>query len=73
MNIIPMIILTLPIISPTVVQLGFDPIWFGVVMVVMFSHIAALLPGSMRWDELGKSCHLSYSYISSWLSFPKEG
>jgi tripartite ATP-independent transporter DctM subunit len=35
MNIIPMIILTLPIIFPMVTELGFDPIWFGVVMVVM--------------------------------------
>lgn len=35
MNIIPMIILTLPIIFPVVQELGFDPIWFGVIMVVM--------------------------------------
>jgi tripartite ATP-independent transporter DctM subunit len=35
MNIIPMMILTLPIIFPMVIQVGFDPIWFGVVMVVM--------------------------------------
>ncbi|MCF8038300.1 MAG: TRAP transporter large permease subunit [Desulfohalobiaceae bacterium] len=35
MNIIPMMILTLPIIYPTVIQAGFDPIWFGVMMVIM--------------------------------------
>ena len=35
MNIIPMMILTLPILYPTVVQAGFDPIWFGVIMVIM--------------------------------------
>lgn len=35
MNIIPMMILTLPILFPTVVGLGFDPIWFGVIMVIM--------------------------------------
>jgi len=35
MNIIPMIMLTLPIIFPTVLALGFDPIWFGVIMVIM--------------------------------------
>ena len=35
MNIIPMIILTLPIFYPTIVFLDFDLIWFGVVMVVM--------------------------------------
>ncbi len=35
MNIIPMMLLTLPILFPAVMALGFDPIWFGVVMVVM--------------------------------------
>jgi len=35
MNIIPMILLTLPIFWPTIVALGFDPIWFGVIMVIM--------------------------------------
>ena len=35
MNIIPMIMLTLPILFPTIVALGFDPIWFGVIMVIM--------------------------------------
>jgi len=35
MNIIPMIILTLPILWPTIIVLGFDPIWFGVVMVII--------------------------------------
>jgi tripartite ATP-independent transporter DctM subunit len=35
MNIVPMIMLTLPILFPTVVSLGFDPIWFGVIMVMM--------------------------------------
>ncbi len=35
MNIIPMMMLTLPVLFPTVVGLGFDPIWFGVIMVIM--------------------------------------
>lgn len=35
MNIIPMIMLTLPIIFPTVQALGFDPIWFGVITVII--------------------------------------
>ena len=30
-----MLVLTLPILFPTVVALGFDPIWFGVVMVIV--------------------------------------
>jgi TRAP-type C4-dicarboxylate transport system permease large subunit len=35
MNVIPMILLTLPAIFPTVVALGFDPIWFGVLTVII--------------------------------------
>lgn len=35
MNIIPMIMLTLPILFPTITMLGFDPVWFGVIMVIM--------------------------------------
>jgi tripartite ATP-independent transporter DctM subunit len=35
MNIIPMMMLTLPIIYPVIVSLGFNPIWFGVIMVIM--------------------------------------
>ena len=35
MNIIPMLMITLPIIFPVIVALGFDPIWYGVVMVLM--------------------------------------
>jgi len=32
---ISMMILTLPVVFPVVLQLGFDPIWFGVVLTVM--------------------------------------
>lgn len=35
MNVIPAVLITLPMIFPTVFALGFDPIWFGVVMVIM--------------------------------------
>ncbi len=35
MNVIPMILLTLPAIFPTIEALQFDPIWFGVVCVVL--------------------------------------
>lgn len=35
MNSLPALILTLPIIFPTVVALGFDPIWFGVILVIL--------------------------------------
>jgi len=35
MNALPALILTLPIVFPTVVALGFDPIWFGVLLVIL--------------------------------------
>ena len=35
MAIIPMMMITIPMILPIVINLGFDPIWFGVVMVIM--------------------------------------
>jgi len=35
LNIIPMVMLTLPMLFPTITGLGFDPIWFGVIMVIM--------------------------------------
>ncbi len=35
MNVLPAVILTLPLIYPTVKTLGFDPTWFGVVMMII--------------------------------------
>jgi len=35
MNIIPLMMLTLPAIYPTIVGLGFDGIWFGVIAVIL--------------------------------------
>jgi len=35
LNVIPMILLVLPTIFPMIVALGFDPVWFGVVCVIM--------------------------------------
>jgi TRAP-type C4-dicarboxylate transport system permease large subunit len=35
MNVIPMIMLTMPTIFPTIVSLGFDPTWFGVLIVIL--------------------------------------
>jgi tripartite ATP-independent transporter DctM subunit len=35
MNVIPMILLTLPAIYPSIIALGFDPIWFGVITVIV--------------------------------------
>ncbi len=35
MNVIPMMMLTLPSLLPTILALGFDPIWFGVILVIL--------------------------------------
>ena len=43
MNALPVLILTLPVVFPTVVALGFDPIWFGV-LVVMMAEIGVITP-----------------------------
>jgi len=40
---VAMMLLTVPILYPAVVALGFDPVWFGVVLVI-FIEIAALTP-----------------------------
>lgn len=43
MNVIPMILLTLPAIFPTVKAMGFDPIWFGV-LTVMIMEMGQITP-----------------------------
>jgi TRAP-type C4-dicarboxylate transport system permease large subunit len=40
---VPMVILTIPIIYPVIVTLGFDPIWFGVI-VVRVMEIGSITP-----------------------------
>jgi tripartite ATP-independent transporter DctM subunit len=40
---IPMLVLTVPIFYPVVMALGYDPIWFGVIMVLMFE-MAVITP-----------------------------
>lgn len=35
MNVVPMIMLTLPAIFPTILAMGIDPIWFGVFIVIL--------------------------------------
>lgn len=34
MNVLPAMIITLPILFPTVIELGFNPIWFGVLLTI---------------------------------------
>ncbi|RLE41305.1 C4-dicarboxylate ABC transporter permease [Candidatus Woesearchaeota archaeon] len=40
---IPMLILTVPIFYPVVISMGYNPIWFGVIMVLMFE-MAVITP-----------------------------
>lgn len=40
---IPMLILTVPIFFPVVMAMGYDPIWFGVIMVLMLE-MAVITP-----------------------------
>lgn len=40
---VSMMLLTVPVLFPSIVALGFDPVWFGVILVV-FIEIAALTP-----------------------------
>jgi len=40
---IPMLILTVPLFYPVITTLGYDPIWYGVVMVLMFE-MAVITP-----------------------------
>ena len=40
---LPMMIVTVPIIVPVVVQAGFDPVWFGI-MVVLLCETAMITP-----------------------------
>ena len=38
-----LIVLTIPIVFPTVIALGFDPIWFGI-MIVLIVEMGAITP-----------------------------
>ncbi len=55
MDSLAMIILTIPIIFPVIMQLGFDPIWFGViiVMTVELGLIHPVRHGDLRHQERG--------------------
>ena len=43
MDVIGMLVITLPLVMPLIMKLGFDPIWFGVIVIKM-SEIAAITP-----------------------------
>lgn len=43
MNVLPLLLLTLPTIFPAVQSLGFDPVWFGVI-IVLLTEMAVITP-----------------------------
>jgi TRAP-type C4-dicarboxylate transport system permease large subunit len=43
MDELAMILLTVPVVFPAMMQLGFDPVWFGVI-VVMAGHVGMICP-----------------------------
>ena len=64
MNIIPMMLLTLPPIYPTVAALGFDPIWFGVLCVIVMEMGMITPPVGMNvFVMAGLQPHLSMAGI----------
>lgn len=54
---IPMLILTVPIFFPVVMAMGYDPIWFGVIMVLMFEMAVITPPMGINVLALGTVVH----------------
>jgi len=65
---IPMLILTVPIFYPVVMAMGYDPIWFGVIMVLMFE-MAVITPQCAGPPDRGGR-HQSYGHVSRRHSIP---
>jgi TRAP-type C4-dicarboxylate transport system permease large subunit len=61
---IPITVLLVPIVFPTVLALGYDPIWFGVIVVLM-NEIGALTPpvGINVFAVAGIAKHIPISTI----------
>jgi len=51
MDALAMVVLTMPIFFPTIIALGFDPIWFGIIVVVVFE-LALITP------PVGMNCYI---------------
>ena len=49
MDAIGMLLLTLPVVFPAVMALGYDPIWFGIILVKM---VEICLIYAAHWTEL---------------------
>ena len=59
MDALAMVILTVPIIFPVIISLGFDPIWFGV-LIVMMVELGLIHPpvgmNHLRDQKRGRRC-----------------
>ena len=62
MDSLGLIVLTLPIIAPMVFKLGYDPIWFGLI-ICMMGEIGAITP------PVGISCMWSKRWFRSALEY----
>ena len=54
MDALGLIVLTIPITAPMVIKLGFDPIWFGLI-ICMMGEIGAITPpwaSAFMWSKL---------------------
>ncbi|MCD8240047.1 MAG: TRAP transporter large permease subunit, partial [Oscillospiraceae bacterium] len=51
MDALPMMMLTVPIFLPIITELGFDPIWFGV-LIIMVMQMALITP------PVGSACYV---------------
>jgi len=61
---IPILLITLPIFFPVALELGYDPIWFGVITVI-FLHVGFLTPpfGPLCFIIKGIATDISFSTI----------
>jgi tripartite ATP-independent transporter DctM subunit len=67
---ISMLILTLPVIFPLIVELGFDPLWFGVAIVLLVEIAQITPPVGMNLFVLAKIGHTSvYEVIKGAIPF----
>lgn len=72
MNVLPLLLLTLPTIFPTVMALGFDPVWFGVV-IVLLTEMAVITPpvgiNVFGISSMARDIPLSAIFRDVWLFF----
>jgi TRAP-type C4-dicarboxylate transport system permease large subunit len=60
---IPMIILTVPVVLPILMKLGFDPIWFGTIIVLMVEAALITPPVGMNVYIIAGSRKLPVSLV----------